>query len=272
MNIMLKKKYIGVALACALALGASGAAFATTVSVGGVKWDPNSTFDLTVATSSLIETSVASPGDTLTGYGLVSGINQDTNFCSGCQLAYTFQYTVANTDPSTLQVLFNAGAVNFYVLPSGTYNSKDPSNITTGTPWLTLTGHNSTITGYPTGWQGDLFATASGSITTPGTGSGGAGYLDATGGPAAIFMQTQTQHDGLGGLADFFMTTNFSAIPGGSFVGGNGVTYAIEGGATITGSTMPVPEPAEIGLLGLGLGVLGLMLRRRSKEEAEELS
>jgi hypothetical protein len=35
---------------------------------------------------------------------------------------------------------------------------------------------------------------------------------------------------------------------------------------------MPVPEPAEIGLLGLGLGVLGLMLRRRSKEEAEELS
>jgi hypothetical protein len=69
MNIMLTKKYIGVALACALALGASGAAFATTVSVGGVKWDPNSTFDLTVATSSLIETRVASPGDTKTSYG-----------------------------------------------------------------------------------------------------------------------------------------------------------------------------------------------------------
>ncbi len=269
---MLTKKYIRVALACALALGASGAAFATTVSVGGVKWDPSSKFDLTVATSSLIETSVASPNDTLTGYGLVGMINQDSNFCSGCQLAYTFQYTVANTDPYTLQDLFNAGSVNFYVLPSGSYNSSDPSNIMTGTPWLTLTGHNSTISGYPTGWQGDLFATASGSITNPGGGSTGAGYLDATGGPAAIFMQTHTQHDGLGGLADFYMTTNFSDILKGPFVGGDGITYSIEGGATITGATMPVPEPAEIGMLGLGLGVLGLMLRRRRYEEAEDLS
>src|SRR3546814_12434616 len=53
-KIMLKKKSIGVALACALALGAwSGATLATPIDVNGVHWDSSSPFDLTVQSLNL---------------------------------------------------------------------------------------------------------------------------------------------------------------------------------------------------------------------------
>ena len=262
---MMKKKYIGAALACALALGVSGMASATTISVGGVKWNA-AQFDLTVSSSSLIETSVSNTGDTLTGFGLVGTINQNINFCTACQLAFTFQYTVK--DVSGLQVLFDAGAINFFVLPgTNSYNAANPTNISAGTPWLTLTGHNSSVATYPALWQGDLFSTAAGSVTHPLSGSTGSGYLDATAGPAAQYMQSHTQADGLGGFADFFITTNFSNIPTGAFTAPNGVTYSILGGATMTGkSVVPVPEPGPAGLLGVGLAVIGLLVGRRRKE------
>ena len=267
---MLNKKVIGVALACALALGAwSGAALATPINVNGVHWDSSSPFDLTIQSINLRETSVASPGDVLHGYGQIGSINQSNNFCSGCDLTFTFTYTLSNVTGN--QAVFNNGSYQFYTQAAGSYNAGVPNSVS-GTPWVTLTGHTSK--NGSTGAMGELFATVVGTTSAPGNGSNGFGLLDATSGPAAFWLHTGTNPDGLGGFADFFLSSSFSTFPAKSC--GTTVTtnlnnicsYPIQGNGSLTGRTAVVPEPGPAGLLGVGLAVLGLFMRRRRNEAA----
>ena len=276
---MMKKKYIGAALACALAMGAwSGATFATPITVGGVTWDPASTFDLNIGSANLFETTVTGTGQTLTGYGDVAQINHDSNFCAGCNLTFQFTYTSsylgAGAGGSGAQAIFTAGTVNFYVSKPGTFNAGVPSSATLGTPWLTLTGHTGYLTGFPAGSTGQLFSNINGTAANPIAGSNGIGFLDTAGGKAAPYFNTNTQPDGLGGKADFTINSQFlSQLTAGCAVGVTDLTsicaYPINGGATLIGKSMvpvKVPEPGPIGLLGIGLAVLGLFMRRRRNE------
>jgi hypothetical protein len=268
---MFTKKSIGAALGCALALGASGAAFAAPITVGGVTWDPSSGFDLKIQAIDLRETSVANVGDVLTGYGLIGSINGtgESTFCPGCNLTFTFSYTVSNVNTSgpNPQVVFTNGIANFYVDNTQSFSEQDPTTASIGTPWLTLAGHTAPFAGFSA--IGQLYSTIIGPISQPGLGSAGQGLLDVVGGPAAGFVNTNTQADG----SDFFLTSSFAFDP---FIGcgttpttdlSNVCTYPIAGTAQLTGKTMTaVPEPGEIGLIGLGLVALGFLIRRRRKE------
>lgn len=269
---MLKKKYIGAALACALALGAwSGAGFATPVSVNGVNWNTDDAFYLTVDSFNLRETEVAKVGDVLTGYGQIGSIDANNNFCSSCDLTFTFTYTVQSINGN--QVVFNAGSYQFYTQAAGSYNAANPNSVG-GTAWVTLTGHASKNATF-TDDIGQLFATINGTVADPTNGSAGLGLLDAGVGPASTFLQFNNIADGLGGFADMNLNSSFLVKPatGCTVISPdptNACHYPIGGTGELTAAASPtsVPEPGPAGLLGVGLAVIGLLLGRRRKEAA----
>lgn len=275
---MLTKKSIGIALAAALALGASGAAFATPTNVGGVVFDPSSPLYLTINADNFRETSVSpsvsNPHPVLHGYGVVSTLdgNSQSTFCPGCDLNFTFSYTLASVVPdgSGFKAIFNLGSINFFVDNTSSYNVLNPMTAGIGTPWLTLSGHTSVNSSFV--GPGELFSTINGTTAKPTSGSTGIGLLDATSGPASSHFKFQNISDGLGGFADLQFNSSFltKVVKGcGSTPTtdlDNVCTYPITGVAVSIGSPTSVPEPGEVGLLGLGLGALGLLLRRRRKE------
>lgn len=267
---MLKNKRIVVALACALALGAwSGSTLATPVTVGGITWDPASGADLTVQAINFRESSVGAVGDILTGYGLIGSINGSTPsapFCASCDLTFTFQYTLSAIEGTSgsPKVVFDNGSLNFYVAPAGSFNTSDPTTRGIGTPWLTLSGHTAPFSGFTA--VGQLYSNINGAVSSPGQLSGGFGLLDATGGPAAYLMDTNTQPSG----ADFSLSSAFSTFPDSSCESTSTdpasiCYYPIVGAGTLTGRTLTVPEPGPAGMLGLGLAFVGLLTWRRNK-------
>lgn len=269
---MMKKKVIGVALAGALALGAwSGTSLASPISVGGITWDPANGADLTVQAIDFRESSVSAIGDTLTGYGRIGSINgaDQSVFCSGCNLNFTFQYTVSAIEGTALnpKVVFDGGLINFYVDPAGAFDVGNPSSAGPGTGalWLSLIGHAAPFTGFTA--VGELYSNVNGPISAPGSLSGGFGLLDVAGGAAGYWMDTNGRADG----ADFDLSSAFSFKPFDSCTGGSSdptsvCYYPIVGTGTLTGNSLAVPEPGPIGMLGVGLGIMGLLLRRRRKE------
>lgn len=273
---MFTKKSIGVALACALALGAwSGTALANPININGVQIDPDSGFDLTIGSGTFRESSVNTVGQTLMGYGKISQINgtDENTFCPSCDLTFTFSYTVKSIDSSTdsnghttSQVVFDDGLLNFYVEPDNTFNTIDPTSASNGSLWLTLDGHTAPYGSFTT--LGELYATVLGPAGNPQSQSSGFGLLDVAGGSAASYFDTNTQADG----ADLALNSSFSFKPN-SNCGGVSADptsichFPISGSGNLKGDTaMPVPEPGELGLLGLGLVGLGFFIRRRRKE------
>lgn len=273
---MLTKKSIGAVLACALALGAwSGSALATPINVGGVVWDPASPLDLTIQALNFRESSVSKKGDVLTGYGVIGSINgtSQSTFCPGCDLNFTFSYTVSSVGTSgsgNPQVVFTNGVINFYVDTTQSFNVLNPSTAGIGTLWLSLGGHTAPFTGFSA--VGQLYSNINGTIAKPLTGSNGIGLLDATGGPAEPYTNTNSISDGIGGFADFNLNSEFlfSAVKGCTSISPDPTNichYPVTGTATVIGQSMTaVPEPGEIGLLGLGLAALGFFIRRRRRE------
>lgn len=262
---MLTKKSFGIAIAAALALGASGAALASPINVNGVHWDSSSPFDLTIQSLNLRETSVAQVGDVLTGYGQIGSINGNNSFCTSCDLTFTFTYTVQSITGD--QVVFNNGTFQFYTQAAGSFSFGDPTSVG-GTPWVTLSGHTAPQTGFAD--LGQLYATVTGSVAQPGSQSGGFGLVDATTGPAAGVLNSNFWADGIGGFADFQLQSSFSFSPASTC---ESVTtnlddicaYPIQGNGSLTGRTA-VPEPGELGLFGVGLGLLGFLMWRRRRE------
>lgn len=259
----MNKKLIA-ALIAGLGLAASGSASA--IVVGGVDFG---TLGLTshLETTTLAETFVKAPGQTLMGYGQINTVNGNNAYAGGNLLYFVFNYNVLTFTPAA--ATFNNGTVNVYMLP--TFNLLDQSSasnislIQGGTNFATFAGHN--MNGTPSQLN-------SIGVLTGGTLSfTGAGLLDVVAGPNGVlaYLNSNGIPDGAGGFADIALTTsgnnavlnphdNTAGCSSGEAAAGQ---WCLAGSADLRGKTTTVPEPSVLALFGLGLLGMGFSLRKR---------
>jgi hypothetical protein len=249
-------------IAASLALIATQAS-ASPINVGGVVWDPDSFFDFRTG-DTMLESIVATPGDTLNGYGKITALNLETNqsvFCPGCEITYTFTYTLASVSPTLFT--FSGGSLKVYVDHTPDFNPLLASTAGAaggGVLFLDLVGHShidvATLAGPAT-----LFSTPTPAVTE--VFGNGRGFFDVVGGLAAGNFDTNTRSTlqplGLG-AADFTFSSSFQLLES-TFVSDDGKRYGMFGTNDLRGNS--IPEPGTMALFGMGM--LGLAALRRRK-------
>jgi hypothetical protein len=262
----MKKTLLAVATAAALS-GASGVALAA--DIGGLNVPTGANF----AVGQVYENVVTQVGDVLQGYGKVDSINSFAvgALCANCELTYRFTgFTVTSILPN--EVKFTGGTISFY-LGFGAANNFNTSNAggsagdlaeaTDGTLFLTLKGHAIDAAGNTFVGPGANIGTTS----PTGFGTGLADVDMAGGGIANSFFNTNGVLAAFGGgNADFELGSSFSGLnpvypaecPGGA--------ACVRGSADFTGNVAAIPEPGTYALMFAGLGVVGLVARRRRQQ------
>lgn len=243
MNIF-QKVLVGAAAAAVLT-----AAQADAVTVGGVTWDPAYSDDF-VATSANMRQFINTTTGELTGFGVMTALNGDANFCGAANCQLTLQFggfipTGGTTVPGIGQTItYNGGYVNVYVGPVRIANPFDYDALTwantqTSSVWLSFANN-----------YNFLGSNINNSLLS------GLGFLDVTGGLAAAYFDTNTQDFG----SDLAFTASFSdkQTPG--------QITDMSGTGNFKGDSMAVPEPATLALLGISL--LGFTASRRRAKGA----
>lgn len=229
-------------ISAAVLAGAMSPAMAEVVTVGGVTWDTDYNFDFIATSGNVTQSFSTDQGTgvtTLSGHGRIDFLNyQDRDsFCSACELTFVYGgYTSEPAfDPTNPGVsMFTEGWVNVYVDGNPNFDIDNGSTAGEGELWLALTGFE---------FEGDTL-----SVTQNEQGANGKGLLEVQGGLAASYFDTNT----LPGGADVEFQTSFTV--------GSGFT---RGSGNFGSDTASVPEPATLGLLGLGLLGSAFAGRRR---------
>lgn len=212
--------------------------------------------------SSIYENPVTTPGDTLSGFGMID-LSQSSPSCVGgagsCELTFVFDdFVVKDITASTID--FTGGTVDFYVDTTPDFNGKtggSRDNAKNGSLFLHTTGHSYLDTS--SGRTGTLLGGGTNLNTDQPLGQG-LGLLDVAGGDAAAYFNSDTYSDFLGGFADLQFTSSFHTSTNGSTCPDNG--ESICGSGSLDAVVVAVPEPGTLGLMGLGLIVMGFCTRR----------
>jgi hypothetical protein len=260
------------AIAATLALGVPAAGLAA-VDVSGIYLDTGPLF----MNGSLFENSIANVGDELTGYGRIDSINglASSSFCvtAGCELTYQFGgfkvVNATNVSGAGFTVDFSGGWVKMYLGTGMTtdfnpYTSgsqaTDITAATNGTLWLSSQGHG--FQDQFSGRTGTLLGNGYQASPTSIFGSGHAlldmATVDAATGAANAYFDHNAVADGLGGYADMDISANFSSLS----IPPHGQT-ALAGSVSLAA---PVPEPESFAMMLVGLAVVGVAAKRRSRK------
>jgi hypothetical protein len=238
------------ALVAAAALATGG--YASAITISGLTLPDGAQ----IHAGTVYENIVTAPGQILSGYGTVGQINGMplSSYCSGCELTFTFGGYQVQTITSPTDVTFSGGWINFYLDGSPDFSKDTAASARDGSLFLTLAGRGLTSTNVNTG-SGLLQGSGNGVADVDFTGSAN-GNTAGAGALANAFFNTNTFNG-----ADVLFNTSYTIYNNGSPLCPNGAPCVV-GSADMHAA--PIPEPETYALMLAGIGVVGLMARRRS--------